>query len=553
MTSIEEEANTGTGTGIPIQSDSKATHGQRSPKNNTSTNVVDSHSRFTVNATNGTPTALYNPKLNISTHRDRFHHLKMTSYETQAVVDEQAWYVTYGSTTALLSLVHAFYLRRLWCVGWNQRRRRSRSQTTTQHTLVNYHKVVRRKRFYLLICAVINHHPSVVHRSTISSDHSALHRNQADVPIADQSETHMTSTSSERLSILQQSATFLRRKLLFLQSRWQSSLIVRQFRPGNVLHGLTGLFYCAHCLWACRALEVIYHGTKYARVLWTLTWTAFALDFALTYLALTILREINFASSAPLLMVIPLWDSNDNSRRESSSTVASRVERTLTHRSVGGLTATTTAVLCLFYDHFDTPVPIFPLFSNKGAILEFPPVSVLIILIILLRLSHSTHPVMGVACGAISGMFWLSRWTPWLAEPFWCYGILIFFLFSCLLSLSAHCKIYLPCVDYTPWNTRGNVVSGVDEGEVSTGMNGTSDEASDDSQSGDSIYIEEGEDNDSIELPLSNRPRHTHPRISTRSIYHSGDTDVDADTGQAALISVASISMTRRPRRGTGR
>jgi hypothetical protein len=507
------------------------------------------------NVTIGASTTLHGPGFNTS-HRNRFGHTKTALHETLPVVDEQAWYATYGSTTALISLVHAFYMRRLWGFGKNPRGRHSR---TTQNTMVNYHTVVRRKRLHLLIGAMLNHHPNI-QRSTSVIHEGVSESNRVHVPAENHAETQISRTVSGPISRLQQLATLPYFHVLFLHSTEQISFLFGPFRPGKILHGLPGLFYCAHCLWACRALEVLYHGTHYARVLWTLTWTAFALDFALTHMALTILREINFATSAPFVIGASRLISNDggDNNNRNSTTAASRVEQTLTHRSMGGVTVTTAAVLSLFQDHFDAPIPILPFLSCNGPILEIPVVSWIIALTILFRLSHSTHPVMGVVCGTVSGLLWVSGWTLWLAEPYWCSGTLILCLLLCLLSLKIHGKIYLPCIDFVPWNNRGDWVFGSDaNGEISMRINQENDDVSRHTDSSDDERVEESEDDDDIELPTSNRRQQARRRVSRGSIdlvveTSNEDIDAEGDAEQVPLLPVASASMTRRPRRGPG-
>ena len=479
-------------------------------------------------------------------------HSKTSIREALEGVDEQAWYATYGSTMALLSLVHACYLIHM-AVGKHTRRRHrhSRSRSTT---VVNYHKVVHRKQFHLLIGAVLNHHPNPEANTSYSSTRSSvLERSRLDVPAGNHREEPTPNTSSDLVSA-RQGLTFLSLPLPSTPSSWLTFFNNGPFRTGNILQGLPLLFYCAHCLWACRALEVIYRDADYTRVLWTLTWTAFFLDFAFTRMALGVVRELNFATSAPFVMDdSPRDDAVDSGAR--STTIASRVHRTLMHRSIGSLTATTAAVLFLFQDHFDAPIPILPFLSIKGPILGTPVVSWIMVITILLRLSHSTHPVMGVACGTVSGLFWVSGWTFWLAERYWSCGMLMLYLGLCVLSLKLHGKVYLPCVDYIPWNRDGHLVLRREEGgETLMGMNQGTDDSSIHSEASLGAYDAEDEEEDAIELAISSRrPQTDRPSSSSTTTSLTGRSEqhrnVESDSEHAPLPSAVSASLSMRSRR----
>ena len=530
--------------------------------NDTSVLVADSERNSPkhegVNLTfGGTTEGLYGPEFTAnSAHTKRIRKLRYSKrafYEELEGVDEQAWYATYGSTTALLSLVHAFYLRRVWGTGKGPRRRHSRSRSR-QTAMASYHEVVHRKQFHLLIGAILNHHPNP-EPSTSSTRSRPPERIRSDVPAGNHSEELASSTSSDPFSLLQWS-TLLSEPLHSSPTSWLTFLNSGLFRTGNVLHGLPLLFYCSHCLWACRALEVIYCDAHYARVLWTLTLTAFFVDFAVTRMALGVIREMNFATSAPFAMGVSLWTSGDNDNNgDSSTTIASRVERILTHRNIGSLTATTAAVLFLFQDKFDAPIPVLPFLSTKGPILGTPVVSWIMVVAVLMRLSQSTHPVMGVACGTVSGVLWVSGWTFWLAEPYWSCGMLMICLVLCVLSLKLNGNIYLPCIDYSPWNRDGYFVHRQEE-LIETLMRSyqANDDSSSHTQSSRGDHDEEDVEEDAIEFGiLSRRQQSDRPFSGSSATFLTGRSerhhDVEADAENAPSVPA---SMTMRSRRAPG-
>jgi hypothetical protein len=274
-------------------------------------------------------------------------------------------------------------------------------------------------------------------------------------------------------------------------------------------------------------------------------------------MALTIVQDMNFATSTPFVMGGALWTSiGDSNDRNTTSSIASRVERTLTHRTMGGLTATTAAVLFLFQHHFDAPIPILPFVSTKGPVLGAPVVSWIVVIAILLRLSQSTHPVMGVACGTISGLFWTSGWTFWLAEPYWCYGGLSLYLGMCMLSLKIHTQIYFPCIEYAPWNANGDLVLGreSDQGETAMGINQENADDSSHTPSSSQGGSDDEDDEDTMELGAITRQEQPQRRRSSSSINYITETslldiDPEGDTEQIPLLPAASASMTMRSRR----
>jgi hypothetical protein len=494
-------------------------------------------------------------------YKYRVRHSRISLQETLEEVDEQTWYSTYRSTTTLLVLAHAFYLKHLLGVGKQPRRRHSRSRQTA---LVNYHKVVRRKQFHLLLGAVFSHTPPNTETNTNTlRPGTSIPRGLLNVPPGNQSEEQSTGIGTTRTAgqpSRWRSTTFTPTALMSVQTRLRALFHAANLETGTTIRGLTLLFYCAHCLWACRALEVIYPGTAYVRVLWTLTWTAFVVDLAFTRMALGIVREMNFGTSSPLAMGASLLTShNNNDNNRGRTAIASKVEQTLTRRSVGGLTATTAAVLFLFQDHFDAPIPVLPFLSTKGPVLGTAFVSWLLVIAILSRLSQSTHPVMGVACGTISGLLWVSGWTFWLAEPYWCRGTLLLYFGVCLLSLKVRYHRFIPCVDYAPWDVRGDLVMDRDDtADAPIRIDPEHDDSSSQSRSSHGDRDDEDdEEHDAMELAPLGRQQLMQRRISSSSInfltemIQSGE-DLEDHAEAAPLLPAVAASMTMRSRRAPG-
>lgn len=459
----------------------------------------------------------------------RLHRSGVSIQELLQGVDEDAWYATYGSTTALIFLAHLLYFKQLWGIGKPSRTRRVSS--SRQAVLVSYHKLVRRKRFYLFITAIFSHPPSfarrtastdVATRNVQGNDNGFQQNNHLQLPTGNQT----IESSSMHVS-------------LYFE-RFRTALKSSPFGPGNLLSGLPLLFYCCHCLWACRALEVLHPGLDYVRMLWTLTWTAFALDLAFTRVALGIFTSMNFAASSPFAVGASLWMPEDQ-----TSPVASRVTRFFTHRTMGSLTATTTATLFVFVDSFNAPLPVLPLCSTK-----WPVVSWILVTLILLYLSQSTHPLMGVACGGMAGLYWVNGWTSWLSEPYWFYGVLLLYLGLHLLSLKTHQQLYLPCIEYTPWNARGEPIFWDGEGQAITpGSRRDDDEYSSSDESDGHGDPQEEED---MEMPATNSPLTRQRHIHSSGVHSrirrqdANSTDVTEDPTAALLPAAPSAVRSRR-------
>lgn len=321
--------------------------------------------------------------------------------DSHKILDEQAWYLTYTATTALLVLVHVIYVTQFVTRKLSRRR-----------LLVNYHRLVQKKCYHMGIRAVLSHAP------TKPNSREA---------------THISSVPYVR--------NF-------------TSALLGPFAPGKPLSGLPLLFYCTHILWSCRALEVVFgSGGNYARVLWTLTWTGFVIDLGFTYAVLEMLREMNYATSLPFTMGANFWNTSPDSNRP----VARRVQRALVRRSMGSLTMTAGAVLCVFRGHFDVPIPVLPFISTELPMLGIPLVSYLITLALLLVFSQPIHPISGVTFGTCVGLLWKSGFTSFLAEPYWNMGSMIVYAVLCIMGLKANNVSYLPCIDHISWNSRGDI------------------------------------------------------------------------------------------------
>jgi hypothetical protein len=243
------------------------------------------------------------------------------------------------------------------------------------------------------------------------------------------------------------------------------------FSNGRHLSGLPLLFYNAHILWSCRALEGDISSYSYARLLWGLTLVAFLLDLWFTFTVLSMVRDMNHATSSPFLMGASLTSSGRSRSRSASSRPAVaqqlQLERLLSRRSIGSLTIVTSALLVIFRDRFPyVPLQVVPFLEARTHLLPVvfdldlnfdvpPPFTYGLCVALLLVLSYPVHPIASVACGTLSGMLWTSEVTSFLVQPYWSNGSIACYLMVCLLSLKASGSSWIPCVEYVSWDARG--------------------------------------------------------------------------------------------------
>jgi hypothetical protein len=440
-----------------------------------------------------------------------------TSTNLEAVlpgIDEQPFYCTYSATTALLLVVHILYAKQIW------KRKLSR-----RNFLVNYNRLVQRKHYHMAIGALLGHAPTKAGNSSNSNSNESstlADSRQETSAIRDRDRTSIQHGNDQLIQNHHSGPYSLLSRILPVLSR-----VYSEYAPGIVgpfgADGLPLLFYCAHILWSCRALEVVFgSGWDYARVLWALTWTGLAMDLGFTYALLNMLRDMHYATSAPFAMGASLWTTSSNGARP----IARQVERVLVQRSIGSLTTTTCAVLFVFRDHFHVPIPVIPFLPTEWPILGIPIVSHILVVGILLALSHPIHPVAGVSCGSLAGLLWVSGWTNFLADPYWSNGSITAYVVLCLLAFKANNTFYLPCIDYVAWDSRGEMVQEFAEQQEFTSPSTSrtiSNETLDD------------DPDDTADAPFSvgETSRHLQHRISSSSLNFLLDDDNDEEEENA--------------------
>jgi hypothetical protein len=372
---------------------------------------------------------------------------------------------SYSCTTSLLVVIHVLFVVHCW------------KRTSRRKLLVNYKRIIQQKHYYTALGALLSHAPTTkTEEETIPTPTTTTTRSSSFLPSWCHDCYYRSSPSSFFLSLF-------------------SSLT-----NGNPLSGLPLLFYNAHLLWSCRALEVELGdgggNWQYARILWALTWTALGMDLWCTYCVLTMIRGMHHGTSTPFSMGAS-WATNT---RRSTTTPRRRrpvvqggrrrqVEQLLCHRSIGSLTLTTSAVLVLFRDRFPLePLQILPFLRMTHtttitsatsatialplSLLSIPAVSYSLCLIILLVLAHPSHPIASVACGTLAGVLWTAEWTSFLIEPYWSNGSLVAYIGLCLLSIKASSNNntsssasttpttsrWIPCIEHVAWNSKGRLL-----------------------------------------------------------------------------------------------
>lgn len=340
------------------------------------------------------------------------------STENTARLQEAAWYQTYSTTTGLLVMMHLLFF-----YHWLARKSRRK-------LLVSYNSVIQKRHYHKALPAILSHAPSKPATSQQTNG------------------TPVTNVQSWTIGGVPVGQYLLRARDLYRSS---------VFANGRHSSGLPLLFYNAHILWSCRALEVdVSRIYGYGRLLWGLGLVAFLLDLCFTFSMLNMVRDMNHATSSPFLMGASL-----SSRVATSPTVViQQVEKLLTHRTMGSLTIVTSALLVVFRHTFPfVPLQILPFLEHtRFALLFVPPFTYGVCVTILLWLSHPVHPISAVVCGTLSGMLWTTNLTSFLMNPYWSNGSIAFYLILSIVSLKASGSAWIPCVDYVSWNARGEIV-----------------------------------------------------------------------------------------------
>ena len=348
------------------------------------------------------------------------------------------WYQIYSTTTILLAVIHLLFLYH-WVTKKSRRK-----------LLVSYKSIIQKKKYHRAFFAFLSHAPSK--------------------PIIQR-------PSDESSSILF-GIPMIGLYIWKIRDWYRSSA----FSNGRHLSGLPLLFYNAHILWSCRALEgdIISsnhrsdgdYSYSYARLLWGLALVAFSLDLLFTFYVLSMIRNMNHATSSPFLLGASLTSTSTSSTSTSRPAIQ-QFERILTHRTIGSLTIVTSALLVVFRDTFPyVPLQVFPFLELHDTNLVLPlvvfhdvlpPLTYFLCLCILVALSYPVHPIASVAYGTISGMLWASDLTSFFIQPYWSNGSIAFYLILCILSLKASGNPFIPCVEHVSWDSRGRMIANQDD------------------------------------------------------------------------------------------
>ena len=248
---------------------------------------------------------------------------------------------------------------------------------------------------------------------------------------------------------------------------WIRVRLSSSFTNGRHLSGLPLLFYNAHILWSCRALEMELEETTpwgYARLLLGLTMVGVATELYVTHYLLQVLEYRNHATSTPIMIAMTSRNRRRRRRRRSrqqSTILAQHHDQVLTHRTMGSLTLTTCALLLVFRYRFPhAALQVLPLLSStRIPLLDDPGFSYLLSTSLLAVLSFGTHPVTAILCGTFSGWLWGVGITSFICqEGYWASGMLAMYGVMCLLSLKVSGSRWIPCIDSVGWDSRGNII-----------------------------------------------------------------------------------------------
>jgi hypothetical protein len=439
-------------------------------------------------------------------------------------------------TIALLVVIHLLFFYQ-----WNARTKR-------RDILVSYRTLVEKKHYHKAVLAFLSHPPTK--------------------PRQNQNTNTNSSPTSPSLSLsLTENSSRGRRCFLLARDwiRFRSSSLTN----GRHLSGLPLLFYNAHILWSCRALEMESETPwGYARLLLGITMVGVAAELYLTHYLLQVLEYRNHATSTPIM--IAMTSRRRRRSRQQSTLLAQHHDQIVTHRTMGSLTLTTCALLLVFRYRFpDAALQVLPFLSSRVFLLDDPGLSYLFSTMILTGLSFGTHPVAGVLCGTFSGWLWGVGMTSFFQEGYWASGLMFMYAFLCLLSLKVSGSRWIPCIDSVGWDSRGNILEESvplefqnPEHDGRGGPDGESDDdddGDDDDSTSHSLEDQDATAHDDLEMGLlTGRRTHSndslHHRLPVMNDMDDDDNDGDDnDNDNDERRPMLSTSTTMRSRRNTSR
>ena len=461
-----------------------------------------------------------------STHYHKNQTWRGSSWELQALAQTVPWQETCPTTIVVLLLIHFIFLYQ-----WNARTKR-------RHILVSYRTLIEKRLYHKAPLAFLSHPPT--NKTNLTNGNNNLN-----------SQTSAAISRSE-----QDSSTLLGRLSTRLRNWHRSSSLTN----GRHLSGLPLLFYNSHILWSCRALEFGHTRVdpySYARLMFGVACVAVGLELWLTDYMLRLLVDSNHATSSPILIG---GTRRRSARRQyiGNRLVAQYHQQLLSHRTMGSMTVTTSALVTIFRYRFPhTPIQILPILSSFHIpFLSDPTVSFLLTLNILLWISFPTHPVLSVVCGLLSGWLWVIGLTSFLGQPYWFFGLIFVVALLCALSLKVSGSPWVPCIDSVGWDAQGRIrpeashePSGIaavlpypeeyNDSDNSTGSNSLEDDNdTDDNDDDDDDYFGE-EDNDADDdlesglVLLQNRHYREQEEDDRQQLHHRlpfmGEMDDDND------------------------
>jgi hypothetical protein len=395
--------------------------------------------------------------------------------------------------------------------------------------------------------------------------------------------TTNTSSSSSPISpsLTENKSSIFRRCITLARDYWIRS---SPLTNGRHLSGLPLLFYNAHILWSCRALELMEPLDTttnpcwvYARLLLGITMVGVVCELYLRYTLLQVLEYRNHATSTPIMIAMTTTNRRRRRNRRSrqqSTLLAQHHDQVLTHGTMGSLTLTTCALVLVFRYRFPhTALQVLPFISTSNILLNDPGLSYFLSISLLAVLSFGTHPVTAVLCGTFSGWLWGMGITSFFQEWYWGTGLFSMYIVMCLLSLKVSGSRWIPCIESVGWDSRGTILQEPSTMEFQNpeydGNGGTDDESDDDDYDDDdestSHSLEDQEataQQDDLELGLlPGRRTHSddslHHRIPVMSdsmdddhdSHDDGDDNNDNDERRPMLPA----STTMRSRRTTSR
>lgn len=303
-------------------------------------------------------------------------------------------------TSALILLLHVLFV-------YHSNKRRSLKQVTT-----NYHRTIRRKRFYELWLAALSHPPVPAtfgfHMTTPPWDRHT-HQSASLLP------THSHHTNPEPCY------SNMGRKL---------TSAVRAL--GRVCFGpLAGflLLFCnAQILWSVRALEGLLHQRQgpwaYARMLLALSSCSLLFEIGVYHMLLRRARRL--------------------SRQAGFQSTPLALDRQLSQHCLGTCTAVTSALMLVFRREF------------QGVDWFLRPWT----WVVLMCLAHTAQcGMMSVHSGVWIGLLWSKGLLSFLGEAYWGNWWLAWLGIATILSYKASDRNSLPIIDFVAWNRNGCVVT----------------------------------------------------------------------------------------------